>query len=38
MTHSIGNVPLYATHHGQGLILLSFTVLACFFWGYTAPS
>ncbi|WP_081405632.1 hypothetical protein [Acinetobacter sp. 25977_4] len=38
MTHSIGNVPLYATHHGQGLILLSFTVLACFLWGYTAHS
>lgn len=38
MTHTIGNVPLYATHHGQGLILLSLTILACILWAYTANS
>ncbi|WP_269524281.1 hypothetical protein [Acinetobacter baumannii] len=38
MTHTIGNVPLYATHHGQGLILLSLTILACILWVYTANS
>ncbi|KCW21057.1 putative membrane protein [Acinetobacter baumannii 42057_4] len=38
MTHTIGNVQLYATHHGQGLILLSLTILACILWAYTANS
>ncbi|WP_309455828.1 hypothetical protein [Acinetobacter sp.] len=38
MTHSMGNIPLYATHHGQGGILLSLTVLACMLWAYTAHS
>ncbi|NUF84967.1 hypothetical protein HUN17_13270 [Acinetobacter seifertii] len=38
LTHSIGQVPLYATHYGQGGILLSLTVLTCMLWAYTANS
>ncbi len=38
LTHSIGQVPLYATNYGQGGILLSLTVLTCMLWAYTANS
>lgn len=34
--HAIGEIPMYVTHSGQGLILLSITMLACALWFYTA--
>lgn len=36
--NTIGEIPMYATHQGQGLILLSISLLACALWVYTADS
>jgi hypothetical protein len=36
--HSIGVIPMYVTHQGQGLILLSVSLLACALWVYIADT
>ncbi|WP_454667864.1 hypothetical protein [Acinetobacter calcoaceticus] len=36
--HAIGEIPMYVTHQGQGLILLSISMLACALWVYMADS
>lgn len=36
--HAIGKIPMYVTHSGQGLILLTISLLACALWAYMDDS